>query len=177
VIGFLRCFGVLNAGIWFGASVFFTFAVGPAVFSEDMKGLLEKFFPRYSGEIAQILIARYFRLQVICGVIALFHLLGENLYFGRAPQKIWLALLAALIALTLLGDFGLQPKMNQLHRIKYAVNSSPERREAATESFKTWHGISQMANLLMMIGLGVHLCRVASPREDTRFIGAGKFRS
>jgi Domain of unknown function (DUF4149) len=168
---------VLNAGVWFGASVFFTFCVGPAIFSEDMKVLLEKFFPRYSGEIAQLLIARYFKLQLVCGVIALLHFMGENLYFGRTPQKLWLGLLAVLIALTLLGDFGLQPKMKQLHRIKYAVNSSVERREAATESFKTWHGISQMLNLLMLAGLGAHLCRVASRGEDTRFVGAGKFRS
>ena len=177
VIGFLRCVGVLNAGIWFGAAIFFTFGIGPAVFSGEMKALLQNYFASYSGLIAQIFIARYFKLQLICAIIALGHLLGENLYFGRAPQKLWFGLLAALLALSLIGGFWLQPKLKALHETKYRASESVERRQEAAESFKTWHAVSQMVNLLMMIGLGIHLCRVAARGEETRFLNAGKLRS
>ena len=177
MIGFLRCLGVLNAGVWFGSAIFFSFVVAGGIFSDEMRKLLENFYPYYSGAIAQMLIARYFKLQLVCGVIALGHVLGENLYFGRSPRKIWLALLAGIIGLSLLGGFWLQPRLKALHTIKYSPKSSPEAKEAATESFKTWHGISQMLNLLVMVGLGVHLCRVAAREEDTRFVGGGKFRS
>jgi hypothetical protein len=178
VIGFLRCVGVLNAGVWFGSAVFFSFVVAPGIFSSDVKGLLgEKWYPYMSGAIAQILISRYFNLQLVCGVIALLHIMGENLYFGRTPQKIWLGLLAALISLSLIGGFWLQPRLKELHRVKYSAVASTERRQAAAQSFKTWHGISQVLNLLMLAGLGVHLCRVAARDEDNRFGSAGKFRS
>jgi len=169
--------GVLNAGVWFGAAVFFTFCVGPGVFSAEMKTLLEAFYTSYSGLIAQIFIAKYFKLQLICGSIAVLHLLGENLYFGRAPQKLWFSLLAALFALNLVGGFWLQPKLKGLHTTKYSALASVERRQAAAEGFKTWHGVSQMINLLVMAGLGVHLCRVAARGEDARFLDAGKLRS
>lgn len=177
MIGFLRCIGLLNAAVWFGAGVFFTFLGGPALFSEDMKALLEKFYPYYSGAIAQIVIARYFRLEIVCSVIAILHLLGEQFYFGRAPQKRWRALLLVLLALSFLGKFWLEPKLEKLHTTKYASNASPELREAASASFRTWHGISQVTNLFMLAGLGFYVVRVGTPREMTHFIGAGKFRS
>jgi hypothetical protein len=178
VIGFLRCIGLLNAAVWFGAGVFFTFFAGPALFSEDMRQLLEaKFYPFYSGAIAQIVIARYFKLEIICATIAILHLLAEQFYFGRAPQKRWLSLLIGLFALSLLGGCWLQPRLKALHTTKYAVNAPQATREAASQTFKLWHGISQVANLLMLLGLGFYVVRVGSPRESTHFIGGGKFRS
>jgi len=178
VIGFLRCIGVLNAGIWFGGAMVLSFFAVPAMFSNQIRDLLEAHnFPYFSGALAQILIARYFKMQLVCGIIAIAHLLGENLYFGRAPQKIWFALLTAIFALSLLGGFWLQPKLKELHAIKYAAKETPERRREAAETFKTWHGISQMMNLFVLVGLGVHLCRVASRGEDARFLDAGKLRS
>ena len=177
MIGFLRCVGVLNAGVWFGSAIFFTFVVGPGIFSGDMKTLLENYYPAYSGKIAQIFIARYFTLQLICGIIALLHLMGENLYFGRSPRKIWLGLVVGLFALSLAGGLWLQPKLKELHRIKYSTTESVELRRLAGDSFKTWHGISQLMNLLMIAGLGVHLCWVGAREEDQRFSGGGKFRS
>ena len=114
---------------------------------------------------------------LICAVIAILHLMGENLYFGRAPQKTWFGLLAALLVLSVAGGFWLQPKLKKLHEIKYALKESPERRQAAAETFKTWHGVSQGMNLFVLLGLGIHLCRVAARGEETRFLDAGKLRS
>jgi hypothetical protein len=177
VIGFLRCIGVLNAAIWFGAGVFFTLGVGPAIFSKEMEGLLQLYYKPYSGIIAQMVIARYFTLSIICGIVALIHLLAEQFYFGRAPQKRWLSLLVALLALSLLGGCLLQPKMKDWHRLRYDAKTPPQTRETVTHSFQVWHGISQAANLLMLTGLGFYLVRVGNPPDSTRFIGSGKFRS
>jgi hypothetical protein len=180
VIGFLRFVGIINAAIWFGAAVFFTFGAGPAVFSQDMENFLllkpPTTFRYVAGGIAQVLIARYFRLQLVCGIIALFHLLAERLYSGKSPQKFATGLLVALLSITLFGAYWIQPKLKQLHTTRYAVKSSPETREAAAQSFRAWHGASQALNLLMLGGLAIYLWRVANPPDSTRFLITPKFR-
>jgi len=168
VIGFLRCLGFLNVAVWFGSAFFFTFAAGPAIFSDDMKQVLGQGFPYYSGAIAQVIISRYFTIQQVCGFIALIHIFAEQLYFGRTPRKRWLGFLVALLALSLLGGFWLQPKLKNLHALRHAPNTKPEVREAATQTFKLWHGISQAVNLVVITGLGVYACRVATPPNLTR---------
>jgi len=40
VLGFLRIIALLNAAVWFGSIIFFTFAAGPAFFTDDMIQLL-----------------------------------------------------------------------------------------------------------------------------------------
>ena len=142
-----------------------------------MQKLLEAYYPSYSGMIAQIIIARYFKFSIACAVIAIIHLLAEQFYFGRAPQKRWLSLLIGLLVLSLLGNYWLQPKLKHLHTNKYAVNAPAQVRGAATEAFQRWHGISQAINLLMLVGLGFYVVRVGNTGEQTRFIGSGKFRS
>ena len=177
MIGFLRCIGLLNAAIWFGAGIFFTFFVGPAIFSTEMEKYLQQYFKSYSGLIAQMMIARYFKLSIVCGIVAIIHLLAEQFYFGRAPQKRWMSLLVGLLTLSVLGGCILQPKMNRWHKDRYDAKTPPETRETATHSFQVWHGISQAANLVMLLGLGFYVVRVGNPGEPTRFIGSGKFRS
>ena len=178
MIGFLRCVGLLNAAIWFGAAIFFTFAAAPAAFSQDMRDLLgQQYYPYFSGAIAQILIARYFRLQMVCGVVALLHLAGERLYFGKSADKLRLGLLSGLVVISLAGSLWLQPMLKQLHHTKYALGTAPGDREPASQSFRAWHGASQAANLLMLAGLGVYLWRVANSAEPARFVSSAKFRS
>jgi hypothetical protein len=170
--------GILNAAVWFGAAVFFTFGTGRAPFSPEMKALLgANNYPYYSGAIAQILIARYFQLQFVCGIIALLHWLAEWLYFGKSPQRLRLGLLLGLCAVVFIGGLWFQPKLKALHATKYAVNTSPARREAASRSFRTWHGVSMGVNLLLVGGLAVYLWRVAHPADQPRFVTTVKFRS
>lgn len=142
-----------------------------------MESLLQNYYKPYSGLIAQMVIARYFTLSIICGIIAIIHLLAEQFYFGRAPQKRWLSLLVALLVLSLLGGCFLRPRMEGWHKLRYDAKTPAQTREAATRSFEVWHGISQAANVLMLTGLGFYLVRVGNPQEPTRFIGSGKFRS
>jgi hypothetical protein len=176
VIGFLRFVGILNAAVWFGTAIFFSFGVGLAPFSHEMKSLLgPNNYPYFSGAIAQILIARYFDFQLACALVAVVHLLAEWLYLGKHLHRFQVGLLAGLCAVALLGGGWLQPKMKALHATKYGVNNRPEIRLAANRSFKVWHGVSQVLNLLAVGGLAVYLWRAANPSDPTRFVSAAKF--
>jgi hypothetical protein len=176
VIGFLRFIGVINAAIWLGAAIFFTLGAGPAIFSPAMKEALRLDHPYYPGAIAQVILARYFRFNLICAIIAMFHLIAEWLYMGRPARKLSLGLLGGLLAITLIGGFGLQPKLNELHRIRYDVKASPAERDAAKKTFGAWHGVAQVVNLFMIAGLIVYVWRTANPSETPRFVSSGKFR-
>lgn len=168
--------GILNAGAWLGAAIFFSFSAGLAPFSPEMKTLLGPTnYPYFSGAIAQILIGRYFQFQIVCGFVAVAHLLAEWAYLGKRPRKLQTGLLAGLCAAALLGGCWLQPKLKALHATKYAIHTRPEIRETADRSFKTWHGVSQVINLLLVAGLGVYLWRATNPQDPTRVVSAMKF--
>jgi hypothetical protein len=177
VIGFLRCIGLLNAAAWFGAGIFFVLGVGSAMSAIEVQKLLEAYYQSYSEMISQVIIARYYKLGIVCGVIAILQLLAEQFYFGRAPQKRWLSLLVGMFVFMLVGDFWLQPKLKDLHGTRYSAKAAPQLRAAANDSFKLWNRVSWTGNLLVLVGLGFYLPRVGHPREATRFIGSGKFRS
>ena len=176
MIGFLRFVGILNGAVWFGSAIFFTFGAGLAPFSPEMKALLgPKNAPYFSGAIAQILIARYFSCQIVCAGVAVLHLLAEWLYLGKQPQKLQVGLLIGLASAALIGGYWLQPRMKALHTTKYGLNTRPEIREAADRSFRAWHGVAQVVNMLMVGGLTVYLWRVTNPSDPTRFVSAMKF--
>jgi hypothetical protein len=170
VIGFLRFIGVVNAAIWFGSAIFFTFVAGPSFFSEEMKHF---FPPPHNGLAAQILLKRYFFLHYCCGGVALVHLILERLYTGRTLERFTSGLLVAILGLSLLGGFWLQPKLSSLHRVAYRGPTTEQRAEAA-ESFRAWHGVSQAINLFMTAGLLFYLWRVTSLNHPARVPGFRK---
>ena len=138
MIGFLRFVGVANAAIWFGASIFFTFSVGPAFFSEKMIHLLTK---PYAGAAVQLLLERYFILHLICGILAMFHLVAEWLYMGKPLQRLTLWLLLGIFWFGLVGGFIIQPKLQGLHRVMYGPGAAQQQRQEAQHSFALWHGV------------------------------------
>jgi hypothetical protein len=171
VIGFLRFLGVVNAAIWLGAAVFFTLGAGPAVFSDDMKTLLgPNNYPYFSGAIAQVVIARYFKLQLVCMGIAVVHLFAEWIYASRPLRRLNGYLVLGLVVFGLAGDLGLQPQVKRLHRAKYAVNATLASRERAAYSLRLWHGAAQGINLLLLAGLLTYLWRAANPDDPSRLL-------
>jgi len=180
VIQFLRLIGIFNGAVWFGGAVFFTLAIGPAVFSPAMLanfgGADHPHSRLYAGLVAQVLISGYFKAGLWCAAIAILHMVAEWLYTGRTPRAWRVYLLAFLLAGGLVGKLHLQPNMETLHRAKYTA-ATPEGRDQAAKSFKTWHAVSQSLNLLVLLGIGVHLWSVASTGDSSRFIPARHFRS
>jgi hypothetical protein len=167
----------MNAAVWLGAAVFFTAGAGPAFFSTDMETVLGTAnYPYYSGAIAEILLARYFHFLAVCAVIAWVHLLAEWLYLGRPARKFSFSLLAVLLALVLAGGTWLQPRLRKLHQTRYALNTQPSERESAAGSFRAWHAVAQLLNLVMVGGLAVYVWRAANPSDAPRFISSVKFR-
>lgn len=179
----LRFVGIMNAAIWLGGAFFFTFVSGQVPFSPEMKGLLEKLGPANAsfsaylgGAIAQIGISRYFTFQLVCGFVALAHLAAEWLYQERRGRKFVLWLLVAMMGLTLVGGYGLQPKLKRLHAIKHAPNYPPVQKDAAARSFGLWHGVSMTLNLFMLGGLMIYTLHMNRPPETARFVRPVKFR-
>lgn len=167
----------MNAAVWLGAAVFFTFGVGPAFFSPDMQSLLgAKNFPYYSGAIAEIVLRRYYHLSLACGVVALIHLFAQWLYMGRPARKFSLGLLVTLMALTLIGGNLFQPKLKELHGRKYSMSVPAADRESASRSFKIIHAIAQMLNVVALGGLVVYVWRVGNPPDTLKFVSSVKFR-
>lgn len=175
VIQFLRFIGTLNAAIWLGAALFFTVAVGPAFFSPAMKRLLGDV---YAGLAAQIVLERYFVLHFLCGGLAIMHALAEWVYLGRNMQRWMIATLVAVLGLSLIGGLWLQPRLKRMHQVKYARPGyfSAEQQTQAARSFRTWHGISQVMNLVVIAGVAAYFWRITSLDTGTRFVSAAKFR-
>jgi len=174
----LRFIGVLNAAVWLGAAIFFTFAAAPAFFTEEIKSikLLHPFWP---GLMAQQVLGRYFYLQQICAVIAVVHLVAEWFYLGRPLQRFHVVLLGGLFFVSFAGGLWLQPKLHHLHLVKYSMNEqyqpvprSIEERTAAVDSFKRWHRVAMATNLLALAGLIVYFWRVTHPSDDLRVLNA-----
>jgi hypothetical protein len=193
VILAIRFIGVLNAAIWLGSAVFFTFAAAPAFFSTDAKAL--GIPPFYTGSMAQLVLARYFQVQYVCGLIAVAHLLAEWVYLGRALQRFTFSLLVGLLCLGFAGGLWLQPKLKRLNLVRYSMSETKpnqtnsvtifkpvpipyEERVAAEKAFRSWHPVSIAFNVVVLAGLLFYFWRVTHPPDDLRFVSTPtKFRS
>ncbi len=171
VSGFLRFVGIVNAALWFGASVFFAGVVLPGVFSEDLRRLFgeETAYRYYAGGVAMALFQRFFVLQYGCGLVALLHLCAEKLYLGRAFPRLTTAIVAGALGLSLLGGMWVQPRLRELFHTKYSATATLEQKAAADHSFGLLHGVSEAANLLILAGLLVYLVKVSRQEESSRY--------
>ena len=181
--GLLRFIGIANAALWFGAAFFFTLSVGPAFFSSDMLGIFggaqaETTARFYAGSAAQVVLERYFLMQEWCGAIALVYLAVDWFYSGRPFQRLTVILTVSLFCLSLLGGLWIQPKLHQLHKTKYGVGAPVTLAvsQQAAKSFRIWHGLSQLMNLVQLGGIAVFLWRVTLPDASSRFVGRPNFR-
>lgn len=178
--GFLRFIGTLNAAIWLGGSIYFTFVAGQFPFSPEMRQLFGENNPStpfFVGSVAQIGVARFFSFQLFCAIIAFVHLSAEWLYQDRRNRRSLIWVLGVMLVMIVLGKYALQPKMHQLFRAKYATNYTQPQRDVAARSFAIWHGISMTANLFMLGGMVIYLVQMTRPPEVGRFVSASQFRS
>lgn len=162
---------MLNAAIWCGSAIFV--AVGlPALFSPELKRLIT---PAGVGYAAETLVARYFMIQYWCGGIALAHLVAEWFYFGRPLRRLNFGIILGVYILGLMGGLWLQPRLRALHVVKYFGKSSEEQLHAA-KLFATWHGISMVANVVVIACLVWYAWRVNREQQPDRFVSLSKIR-
>ena len=171
MLAVLRIIGTLNAAVWLGSALFFTFGIAPGVFSDEMKRVFGDY---YTGVVAQNLIGRYFAVSLICGIIAVAHFLAETIYAGKPFRRLQFALIALVLALGLLGSQLFAPRIKALHHAKYL--GPTDQREAAGKQMARLHAVSMTGNLLSLIALLVYTWRVTNPPDPTRFVMAQKFR-
>ncbi len=174
MLAFIRFIGVAIAAVWLGSIVFVTIAAGPAFFSPEMIRLLGK---PYAGAAAEIVLQRYFTLQLWCAILALVHLIADWLYSGRPLSRGILVLLICLLGVGLIGGYVLQPKLKQLHLIMYATQSTAQEKEAARKEFGMLHGISQTINLAVLGGVLAYLWHIQQSSNTVRFASLNKFKS
>jgi len=154
--------------------VFFTFVVGPTFFSAEFKALLT--IPR-TGAAAQIMAGHYLLLQQWCAAIALAHLILEWLYTGKLFPKTSLIILVACLGIAVAGSRLLAPRMQQLHLIKYAVQTSAQQKAEAARSFGILHGAAQVTNLLALAGVLFYYWRLSNVNQGGRTGAGTRFRS
>ena len=172
MLGFLRVVGILNAAVWVGTVIFFTFAAAPAFFSDEMATILPR---SHAGAAAQVVVYRYFLVQLWCAGVALAHLVAEWLYSGRPFKRLTLILLMGLFVLNLFGAYVLLPRMKELHLRKYSPQTTEEAKISATRSFRILHVTSTLMNLLVIPGVLVYLWQVTKPVSTARFTSVNRF--
>ena len=165
----LRTLQLAVVAIWLGASVFLTFLVGPALFSPEVLRVIPKY---HAGRFAQILLGQFFWLQLACGAAAILISLA-GWAFGGTRQRPWATfMLMGVVAVVLLGGRMLQPRMERWHAIQYAPNTTPAQKTEAQQSFRRFHGVSQVANLAVMIGVALYFLQLTRPAQRRVLGGA-----
>lgn len=167
---------MLNAAIWLGAAVFYIFAAGPLAHSAPMTQLLGSNSGYFASAIEQMLAARLIKLELVCGLIALFHLGAEWLYLGKVPRKAWLGLLLFLLAANLFNGSIIQPRLKRWNVASHAVNLTPQQREIGAKSLQSWHAARSALNLVTLGCLALYSWRISTPPFAGRFVAAAKFR-
>ena len=177
----LRFIGVMNAAIWFGSAVFVLWAA-PVFFSSAVQETpLGKFWP---GVMVQFVFAKFFQLQVICCVVAIAHQLAEWVYLGRNLHRWVIVLLGAFLIMILAEGMILEPKLKNWNLVRHGLNQAyaaekynQEDQIRAAELFRTWHAVSRVFSLILVIGVGLVCWKVVHAGDNSRFGGAPKFRS
>jgi len=177
VPGFLRFLGLFNAAVWVGGSVFSSFLAAPVFFTPEIKSLTP---PPVNGLVAQAMLGRYFTLHILCGIVAVVHLLLEWLYSGGGFPRRAIAIVCVLLGLALIGGKFINPKLTVWHQQKYHTKLKAESEppvyekveykedvvqdavQDAERKFAVWHGVSQVINLAMVILLTWRFWRLAN---------------
>ena len=144
----------LNAAVWLGGAVFFTFFAGPAFFSPALDPILPK--PE-DGIAARYLIGKFTAFQIACASIALGTMVIGWRWNARRFQVPQALVLGTVILLIVVSMVWIMPKLDAMHHAKYAdyfgLNVTPEVQQTAAKQFGPLHGLSQVGNLLVLLGL------------------------
>ena len=143
----------LNAAVWLGARSF-SLVAGPAFFSPALEPILPK--PE-DGIAARYLIGKFTAFQIACASISLGTMaIGWRWNARRFPVPQALVL-GTVILLIVVSMVWIMPKLDAMHHAKYAdyfgLNVTPEVQQTAAKQFGPLHGLSQVGNLLVLLGL------------------------
>lgn len=153
----LRFIGLINAGIWLGTVVYQALVVEPVFGSREMTRLLTD--PYAIG--ASLLVGKQFYLMnILCGFIAMFYLLTEWLYLGRALDRAVIWTVIGLTCLAILWGSLIQPRRERLHTIQF-TGATERQREFAGKSFRFWTGVGGLLNFVFIGGVGFFFWQIS----------------
>ena len=165
----------MNAAVWLGTAVFFTFGAEPACFSADMRGALgvagDSFYP---GAVGGVVMTRYYHVMLACSLVSLLHFGAEWLYMGRVTRKFSFGLLAVLFVLLIICSNAIEPSMNRFNRKHYTATQVDDR-ESAGKSFRILHITTRVLNVFIIGGLAFYAWRVGTPSDTLRFVRPVQF--
>lgn len=166
----------MNTAVWLGAAVFLAIGADPACFSGDMKTVLRVGAgdSYYTEAIAQVIIARYYRITLACGVVALLHYLAEWLYQGKPGRKFSFMLVMGMFGWALIAGNVVQPAVAKFNKERYFA-AQPADRQAAVKPFRILRGVEGVFNVVIVLGLVIYTWRVATPSDNLRFVRPVQF--
>lgn len=129
----------LAVALWLGGVGIFTFIVTPIIFKSFGRDM--------AGKIVGEIFPAYFRWGLVCGVVALASLLVlRGRHFIPA-----LVIVVAMLALTSLSAFYIEPRAAQLKKEIPSFETTPKDHPLRRE-FSKLHGISAVGNLSVFGG-------------------------
>ena len=165
VVNGLRFIGLLNAAIWAGASIYFSFILAPTFDG----GVLEEKLGFLTKVIQLKLSKTYLTTHQVCAVVAIVHFLSEWLYSAKPLMKRGLYLSIALFTLALSAGQFIQPKMEKTYVVKFhAERDQSEDAEAAGRLFRFWNGTFKALNLALLGGVVFHFWLLSKPSRIMR---------
>ena len=109
------------------------------------------------GIAARYLIGKFTAFQIACASIALGTMVIGWRWSARRFQSTRALVLGTVILLIVISMVWIMPKLDAMHHAKYAdyfeLNITDEAQQAAAKQFGPLHGLSQVGNLLVLLGL------------------------
>lgn len=144
----------LSLGLWAGAVCFFSFFVALPTIAAIRRlaqtpgnwlGLkTEQEGTRLAGEFLDLVFARYFPFQLVCGIVALLTACWWVTQAGWLP-KVRVAVVAFALILVAANLWFFAPRVHELRQQRYSTDAETAR--LANEAFNPAHSISLVADL------------------------------
>lgn len=174
-----RVLHVLALGLWFGSGVFFSFVAAPLLFAtfqhpersdpahqqawipllKHFDEQTEKTGTRLAGAAVSPLFPSYFLIQGACGLIAALTALAWS---AAAPRDRLHRIRALILLLAFTGvvvGWPLDQKVSALRLARYGTDA--DLAAAANAAFASWHVVSLLLNMAVVLLVGVALVLVA----------------
>jgi hypothetical protein len=129
----LSSIAAVAIAVWIGSIVFQSFVVAPTIF--------KRLPPESAGVVLRALFPRFFRLGLLCGLVALGALLLGHVAGWRPSNMTLMVLLAAMTG-------------SQLYALRLVprINDARDAGPAAEGRFKRLHGLSVGLTVAVLLG-------------------------
>nr|WP_321467417.1 DUF4149 domain-containing protein [uncultured Desulfobulbus sp.] len=142
----------LAVSCWLGGAALFTFILTPKLFADCSRDL--------AGKIVGLLFPGYFRWGLACGAVALLcRLVGRGRF-----SAVSVTILLLMLLLTATQAFVIEPKAAAIKEHIASFETTPKD-DPYRAQFRRLHGLSMVANLVVIVGGIVLILLVSLPQS------------